>query len=344
MSQEPFPIPVIRESIFINSDLLPNLFYATNDCSLRLKGGRQYALSYLHSFFENRGIDYNKSISSPISAEKACSRLSAYIAFGCISIREIFSFMTQKKRLKKEHNEYKFSIASFRSFNSRLRWHCHFIQKLEDEPSIEFKNLHSSFNQLSYNDEEYHQFFSKWQQGRTGFPFIDACMRALHQWGWINFRMRAMLISFATHHLWLHWRKPAIYLATQFVDYEPGIHYSQCQMQAGTTGINTIRIYNPIKQSRDQDPHGLFIKQWIPELAECPSEFIHTPWLWSSTAYPTPIVDELSARKSAAKKLFEIKKSRTNHAETARIVKKHASRKNNKVLIDNRQMLPLKLN
>ena len=98
---------------------------------------------------------------------------------------------------------------------------------------------------------------------------VDACMRALHQTGWINFRMRAMLVSFTSYHLWLHWRKPALYLARLFLDYEPGIHYSQIQMQAGVTGINTVRIYSPIKQVIDQDPQRWFHSQVFARVNTC---------------------------------------------------------------------------
>jgi deoxyribodipyrimidine photo-lyase len=79
-------------------------------------------------------------------------------------------------------------------------------------------------------------------------------MRALVQTGWLNFLMRAMLVAIASWQLWLHWRQPALHLARCFTDYEPGIHYSQVQMQAGVTGINIPRMYSPVKQSQDQDP------------------------------------------------------------------------------------------
>ena len=155
-------------------------------------------------------------------------------------------------------------------------------------------------------------------------------MRALTATGWLNFRMRAMVTSFASYHLWLHWRKPSLHLAKLFTDYEPGIHYSQAQMQSGTTGINAIRIYNPIKQGVDQDPKGIFIRKWIPELRDMDQAFIHTPWQTRSqmNGYPMPIIDEKSARKAAADKLYGLRKNNATHKEAAqKIVQKHGSRK-----------------
>ena len=136
--------------------------------------------------------------------------------------------------------------SALRSFLGRLRWHCHFIQKLEDEPQRLF---------IAPNDEGFGYspfnsvFFDHWKNGTTGFPMVDACMRALRATGWLNFRMRAMVMSVGAHHLQLPWRTCALYLATQFVDYEPGIHYSQCQMQAGRTGINAIQFTTPLNKA-----------------------------------------------------------------------------------------------
>ena len=131
---------------------------------------------------------------------------------------------------------------SLRSFKSRLAWHCHFIQKFYDQPSIEKENMSTSYNGLRENDFN-EKYFKAWTDGQTGYPFIDACMRYLKSHGWINFIMRAMLVSFASYQLWLDWRVTSKYLSKYFTDYEPGIHYSQFQMQSGTTGINTLRIY-----------------------------------------------------------------------------------------------------
>ncbi|MFX9104969.1 FAD-binding domain-containing protein, partial [Acinetobacter baumannii] len=87
-----------------------------------------------------------------------------------------------------------------------------------------------------------------------------------------------------SYHLWLPWRETGLHLARRFVDYEPGIHWPQVQMQSGTTGINTMRIYNPVKQAYDQDPLGRFVRAYLPELACVPDAFIHEPWRWEHAA------------------------------------------------------------
>jgi deoxyribodipyrimidine photo-lyase len=139
-----------------------------------------------------------------------------------------------------------------------------------------------------------------------------------------------MLMSFASYHLWLPWRASGLHLARQFVDYEPGIHWPQVQMQSGTTGINTMRVYNPVKQGHDQDPAGSFVRQNLPELAQVPDAFIHEPWRWegsASLAYPAPIVDHAAAGKAARDALAALRKDAGHKAAARRIADKHGSRK-----------------
>lgn len=320
-SEAPTHLPKLN----IASDKMPEaaaLGLAADGCHERQKGGRREALSLLGGFLSERGQNYRRDMSSPLHGEWSCSRLSPHFAFGTLSIREALHASEARRAEPME----KGWPGSLKAFESRLRWHCHFIQKLEDEPQIEFHNMHPAYDGLRENDFN-ESFFEAWKTGQTGFPFIDACMRSLTATGWLNFRMRAMLMSFASYHLWLHWRETSLHLARLFTDYEPGIHYAQAQMQSGTTGINTMRIYNPLKQSQDQDANGVFLRRWVPEIAHLPTHLIHTPWAAPDKgAYPDPIIDERRARKIAADRLYGLRRSAPHRAIARQVVSKHASR------------------
>ncbi len=300
-------------------------------CPFRQLGGRAEALSTLDSFLQTRGRDYRFQMSSPVTAFDASSRLSPHLTWGTISMREVAQAGWARMR------ELKFSDvagakswrASMVSFAGRQHWHCHFMQKLEDEPRIEFENMHRGYNGLRPDSADAVRL-AAWSEGNTGYPFVDACMRALNQHGWINFRMRAMLMSFASYQLWLPWRESGLHLARKFVDYEAGIHWSQVQMQSGTTGINTMRIYNPIKQGYDHDPRGIFTRAFVPELEGVPDALIHEPWQWEGAftlAYPPPIVENAPAAKAAREALYVIRKGSNHKAISRGIVDKHGSRK-----------------
>ncbi len=337
-------VPHKVKSIKINSDSIPEASHLNLSAEQPISSQsatRSAAMDTLNSFLNSRGKNYTFEMSSPITAESSCSRISPYLAFGQISVREVYQ-ITDKRMRALRGVDSKYSKC-LKSFSSRLRWHCHFMQKLEDQPNIEINTLHSSFENLrpSFGDQK---LLNAWENGTTGYPMIDACMRYLNATGWLNFRMRAMLVSFASYHLWLDWRQTASHLARQFLDYEPGIHYSQIQMQSGTTGMNSIRIYNPIKQGMDQDPDGTFIRKWVPELKGIPKEFIHQPWLLEdgSINYSKPIVDEKLARTAAQEKIYSLKKQIKDSVETASLVQKHASRLNRKPRRKLKSSIPVK--
>lgn len=272
------------------------------------KGGREEGLRVLASFLKERGRRYISNVSKPGVSARHCSRLSAHITFGSLSIREIEAATYAKLKTLSDNADPDavYFKRNLRAYLSRIAWHCHFIQKLEQQPDIEFKCMHPAFEGM--REPHFREdFLTAWRTGQTGYPLIDASMRSLHENGWITFRMRALLVSFASYHLWLDWRKTAPILAQLFTDYEPGIHYSQFQMQSGVTGINAIRMYNPIKQSMDHDSEGKFIRRYVPELKDISNTFIHEPWRdeQNLTDYPKPIVDHATAIKFARS---EIKK------------------------------------
>lgn len=310
-----------------------------DDCPGRQLGGRQAAQQSLHSFLEQRGGSYHLEMSSPRTAHASCSRLSAHLAWGTLSMREALqATRVRRARLKQRPrvpgDGWGRALAAF---EGRLHWHCHFMQKLESEPGLEFENMQHATAQLRDPDCDPVRLRA-WQTGNTGWPLVDACMRALIHGGWINFRMRAMLMSVASYQLWLHWREPALHLARLFVDYEPGIHYPQAQMQSGTTGINTLRIYNPVKQSMDQDRDGVFIRTWVPELGRVDDTWIHTPWQMPAALqracgveigrdYPAPLVDHEAAARLARQKIQQARRTPDARSESRDIQARHGSRK-----------------
>ena len=305
-------------------------------------GGMSQARKTLESFLQVRGAHYQSDMSSPNTAWQGCSRLSPHLAYGTISMRTVHQALRARRQEVREAKAEGRPMEgawgkALASFDKRLHWHCHFMQKLESEPNLEFENMarsHDGLREDAFNSA----FFDAWCEGQTGYPMVDACMRALNATGWLNFRMRAMVVSFASYHLWLHWRPTALYLARAFVDYEPGIHFSQVQMQSGTTGINAVRIYSPIKQVKDQDPEGTFIRRWVPELKGVPDAHLAEPHkmtrdeqgqsgLWIGESYPEPLVEHLPAVRSAQSSIRERRRTPEARAEAERINAKHGSRR-----------------
>ena len=285
--------------------------------------GEDYANKYLNSFTESRGKNYSKFISKPMESRKSCGRISVYLAWGNISIKQAYQHI-------KNHSNYAQHKRSFNGILIRLKWHCHFIQKFEVECEYEYRCVNAGYEEVKYTDNS--QYIEDWKKGNTGLPLVDASMRCLKQTGWLNFRMRAMLVSVLCHHFDSNWKHGVNHLANLFLDYEPGIHYTQFQMQAGTTGINTVRIYNPVKQSKDHDPYGIFIRKWIPELLEVPNNFIHEPWKMTAIDmtilnleldYVKPKIDIIEAAKAARIKAWGHRKDSIVKREKKRIVKLH---------------------
>jgi deoxyribodipyrimidine photo-lyase len=317
------------------------------DTKDRQRGGERSAHDVLDDFLARRGRRYSGGISSPLSAPTSCSRLSPYLAFGALSMRTVWQ-ASEARRLEvqaalaattdpRERTELKDWQRSLKAVQSRMHWHCHFMQKLEDEPAIEYRNMLRAADGLREHAIA-PEHLAAWQAGRTGYPLVDACMRSLVATGWLTFRMRALVVSFASYTLWLHWRPTGLHLAKHFLDFEPGIHWSQMQMQSGTTGINTLRIYNPTKQAVEQDPHGVFIRRWLPELAGVPAAYAHCPWTMPADVqrgagcvigrdYPPPMVDHAAAVREAKRRLAAVRSAPAARSEARDVARRHGSRR-----------------
>ncbi|MEM1094414.1 MAG: deoxyribodipyrimidine photo-lyase [Bacteroidota bacterium] len=302
--------------------------------------GEAAALECLDSFLNVRGADYQRAMSSPVTAWTTCSRISPHLTWGTIGMRQVVQATRARRRAVQllSPEEYAELPGSWQkalsSFASRLHWHCHFMQKLESEPRIEHESFVTAYDGLRQTNPD---FLERWALGQTGYPMVDASMRAVAKTGYLNFRMRAMLVSFAAYDLWMDWRDFTHTLSRYWLDYEPGIHLSQVQMQSGTQGINTLRVYSPTKQAQEQDPDGAFIRRWVPELEAVPGGYIHEPWRMPPLVqqevgcivgihYPHPIVDHKTAAKQAKDAVYAVRQLPETRAEAQRVMARHGSR------------------
>lgn len=295
----PGPIPT-------STDL--NLY---DHCPGRQKGGRRAAVDAYTTFLQTRGKTYRQSLSSPDRAQHAGARISPHLAYGTLSMREVYRGL--RGRLAQHPS--KDWVSALNAFEQRTAGRDYFMQQFESNCWVEHTSIHPDMETLRPRPGN-HSHLEAWSSGTTGYPFVDACMRYLNHYGWINFRMRAMLISFASYQLWLDWRETGALLAQKFTDYEPGIHWPMIQMQSGTNPHAVPRIYNPIKQGHDQDPKGIFTKTWCPELKNVPLAHLQEPYTWANAStleghYPNPIVDLKQSTAFARDTTFAFHKTTT---------------------------------
>jgi deoxyribodipyrimidine photo-lyase len=344
MSADIVPEPARLQSCEgISSDQLPsagNLSLERDGCDVPQLGTRAEAMARLSRFFSGQGANYRRAMSTPLEGAEACSRLSVSLSTGAISMREVIQrcYAERRQLSAMPPSVRSVPLTAIDSLIARLHWHCHFIQKLESQPELEWQSQHvlHEVNRVKTSPDD--PLLIAWATGNTGLPFVDACMRSLIATGWLNFRMRAMVQCIASHHLALDWSVSGTRLARLFTDYEPGIHWSQVQMQSGQTGINIPRIYNPIKQGLDQDPEGIFTRRWVPELSQVPLAFLQEPWKMDADCqqksgcilgldYPRPVVDPIEAARAARDRLTEVRRSAGYRTEAKRVFLQHGSRK-----------------
>ncbi|WP_160847390.1 FAD-binding domain-containing protein [Pontibacillus yanchengensis] len=311
----------------VDEDEVPSILSSTIEKMNRLsvggmrikygqQGGESLALESLETFLSERSKRYKDDMADPIASSTSGSRISPYLAWGNISMRYIVQ-QTNEQLFSIEDEEHDNQL---KAFLSRLFWHSTYKQWLVGNPSIAYESIDTALDDVRKIDIEVYQ---KWCDGETGIPMIDAAMRLLLKTGWINNQLRAMLISFACHTLGMEWRRPADYLAGLFLDYVPGIHYSQTQLTAGTTESKSVKVLNPIKLGKNLDPEGTFVRRHIPALKHVPNKYVHEPWKFHGFVhmdYGEPVLDVKEANRRA-KEIFSSVKG-TNHVQTKRAQKK----------------------
>lgn len=320
------PVPESIKATSVTPGPLPTLSdlgVVPEEMEYRQRGGEVAGRATLQSWLTERVSGYERNLSSPNTGWDGCSRLSIHLALGTVSPREVH------KRAEHRHGQDDAPKRSLSAFGERLAWRDHFAQKLEDAPFIEQRAIHPAFDDLrprEPNEEVLEAFIN----GCTGYPMVDAVLRSLAATGWTTFRMRSMVTSFASYDLWLPWQETGRVLARWFTDYDPGIHWPQIQMQSGVTGMNALRIYDPVKQQRDHDPDGRFVRRWVPELTDVPDDLIATPWLVAPEqrhGYPDPIVDHAAAAAQAKRRISAVRQRIRGDGTTRALLERHGSRR-----------------
>jgi deoxyribodipyrimidine photo-lyase len=247
-------------------DKLPSEPRTVSDPQLVQRVTSAEAQLALATFLSERGESYFTGINSPNAAAYVGSRLSPHLSWGTISIRRVYRATEERIGELEDLSAHRAELwrRSLKAFRSRLLWHTQFQQRFWENPDMEFAPLAEEFAALPFQSDNF--LLSAWILGHTGVPLIDACMRCLRATGFLNFRMRAMITSFACHIFQLPWHSVMRPLAGRLADYNPPIHINQVQVQAGVAGFGSVRIFDPFQELLDHDPGCHFVRRWVPEL------------------------------------------------------------------------------
>lgn len=238
------------------------------------------------------------------SLEGGASNLGVHISSGTLSPRTVI-WMLHENELLTEANET--AAPGITEYLRQLSWRDFYKHIMCYWPHVSmFKPFHLEYSELPWEYNKDH--FLKWQEGNTGYPIVDASMRALKETGHLNNRGRLIVASFLTKHLLIDWRYGEEYFMSQLIDGDFASNNGGWGFSA-STGVDPqpyFRVFNPAAQSERFDPKGAFIKKWVPELKDVDSKSIHSPWdhpalknIAKKNKYPEPVVDYKMGRERA---------------------------------------------
>lgn len=232
------------------------------------------------------------------------SRLSPYLRFGMISARQ--TAVAALQALDAAANPQTRKGAE--TWLNELVWRAFYVAILAHYPHVAQGSFRPEYDRIAWRNDA--AAFAAWKRGQTGYPVIDAAMRQLASTGWMPNRARMIVASFLVKDLLIDWRWGERFFMQRLMDGDPASNNGGWQWTAGTgtDAAPTFRIFNPVSQSRKFDPDGIYIRRWLPELANVPHKYVHTPWempvwlqkqvsVWVGRDYPRPLVDHAQARE-----------------------------------------------
>jgi deoxyribodipyrimidine photo-lyase len=259
------------------------------------KPGEAGAQAQLEHFLEEHLAAYADLRDFP--DRPATSRLSPYLRFGNISPRQAWHATNAVAKT----GQHKIGNRNLEKFQSELGWREFSYHLLYNNPDMAMKNLQAKFDGMPWRSET--NSLAAWQDGRTGYPIVDAGMRELWHTGWMHNRVRMVVASFLIKHLLIDWRQGEAWFWDTLVDADPANNAASWQWVAGSgaDAAPYFRVFNPVLQGEKFDLHGRYVKRWLPELADVPLSVIHRPWRLPSKveAYAGRIVEHDLARQRA---------------------------------------------
>lgn len=264
--------------------------------------GETVALRRLEKFAESRIERYAKRRDTldvnPFTDDSAgTSGLSPYLRFGMVSPRQVVAAAYEARKEVADTS----SRQSIDVWISEIAWRDFYMHTLYHFPHIYNISFREEFERIKWRHAP--NELQAWQEGRTGYPVVDAAMRQLNTIGWMHNRARMIVAAFLTKDLLVYWREGDVYFMQKLIDGDPAANNGGWQWSAGTGKDSQpfFRIFNPVAQSKKFDPKGDYIRYWLPELRNVPDMHIHAPWLMPTPPnhYPPPIVDHDEARDRA---------------------------------------------